>query len=230
MAQKLKIKLCSDIEHGICWFKTMALYEGADYAVLEYPFHVLSIDPGTSGLCIRVEERTSFDEAVTLLYRKYDFSGEKEDSKRQSLANYISLCHCIFEENRPLIMKCKLLLVEEQLQINYNMMRLSSDIISLLLTWFAKVRPAPWIGEIQVNLKSYFLSGKKLKRELVKAMSLKYALQTLTRRGDKNGLNYINSIRGVKAKHDPADTVTQIDAAFRYLFSDVLFDGDIWIN
>lgn len=221
-------KTCAEMGQSVYWFKTASLYDGAQNIALEFPFFILSVDPGTSAFYIRIEERTSLEESKTIVWKGFNFKAEKEENKRQTLANYISRCHYVLEGYKSLILKCSLLLVEEQIQLNYNTCRESTSILSLLLSWFATSNPAPWIGEINVNLKSYFLSGTKKKREELKELSLEYTMRSLTKRGDIEGLNHIKSIKTKKAKFDPSDTLTQIDAVIRYLFGKLIFDGDIW--
>lgn len=180
---------------------------------------VISIDPGTVNLCIRVEERP-FNRNIkyipkTYFYEKIHMKKEELELTEGNENKYYSRFLEIFNANWNLFKTCHIVIMERQLPWNYKAVRISQHILTYFMIHLKDLPQYPLIFEINSTLKSKQLGAKHLNSHAIKSWSVDFARDILVSRNDQFALNILNK-KGAK-KDDLADTVTQIEAFFSYM-------------
>lgn len=196
---------------------------------------IISIDPGTVNLCIRVEER-SIDKNVKYipkpcLYEKIHMAKEDLELSEGNENKYYFKFLEIFNKYWELFKTCHVLIMERQLPFNNKALRISQHILTYFLINMRDLPQLPMIFEINSTLKTKQLGIKGLNSYGVKNWSIEYARKILISRNDQYSLDIINK-KGSK-KDDLADTVTQIEAFFMHIgwpINSEMISNDTYVN
>jgi hypothetical protein len=177
-----------------------------DWSNLSY-IRAVSIDPGRTNLCIRVEDRPlrAPGPIKTLLYQRLSFSKSKETIEETIFTDISSYLLSISDYLLP----AHLVVIERQLQENYPLVRISQHLIS----WFIEhLRDGPGMaliievsGKVKVN--AYGMTS--LNKPALKKWSAETVPGIFERRGDNYSLSVINSS---KKRDDLGDVVLQLEA------------------
>lgn len=171
---------------------------------------ILSIDPGKRNFGIRIESRNLKTHRMeTLLMTDYDIM-----VKGKCTINEIILNLNIFLDTKlDLIKTCNIMIVERQMPINHQAVRISQHVISYLCLHVSNNILLPGIYEIMNKCKHKILDCPNgLKRLDLKKWSVEKATEIMYEWGDQNGLLEIGKY---KKKDDIADTVCQAEALYR---------------
>ena len=189
----------------------------------ENEIFIISIDPGTVNLCIRVERRPALydeeanpNEIKTLFFNKYDlnkyFANENNNND-----TYVLLIDKLDEWIKEFLPIVHIVIIERQLPKNYKAVRISQCLIDYFIFRLKKSNKYPLIIELQPKVKSKELKAPKhLNDRGIKLWSIDEAMSLLKIRGDQYAIDCIESSPKSK-KDDLADTVTQIEAFFSYM-------------
>lgn len=175
---------------------------------------VVSIDPGYRNLAIRVERRPWGNRDLPiepLLFEVVDFGAQREGESWDLHPNILKY----LEKNRRLLETASVVVVERQMAINYNAVRISQ----LLLTYFMMIlrnKPnLPLILELDPKTKGKALGApKSITKPALKKWATEKAREILTARGDVKSINQLNSS---KKKDDLGDTIVQVEALFIHM-------------
>lgn len=156
-----------------------------------------SIDPGIKNCCIRIERRT-FDNGImkvqTLIQIKIDFTltNSNPDINIGLDTIYYINCLSILEPYIPFFITSQYILIESQLPINYDMVRMSQHLITFLMMSVKNKGLKPLIVEIDSRFKSrIFGAPPKMTKPQLKKWAWEYAVSILKARGDNETANMI---------------------------------------
>jgi len=167
---------------------------------------VVSIDPGRSNFCIRVEDRPLVSgNIVPIIYERVTFSNSKDETQDtiySDLSRYLLSKHDILSQAHVVI-------IERQLPVNYPLVRISQHI----LTWFMEyLRDKPNLAvilEVSGDLKKKAYQLTKMTKAEAKKWAATNVPLIFQRRGDTQSLQIINNS---KKKDDLGDVVLQVEA------------------
>lgn len=178
---------------------------------------VLSIDPGITNFGLRIERRpfgSDVWKVHPVEYANTCFKQHKTDTRTNSSSLYRSITEYL-ESLNPNIKSAHLVLIERQLPINYNMVRVSQHIITYLMTVLSSSKINPLILEIDSCGKTSILGAPKLTSTQVKDWSIEKALQLSYIR--KDWTSFMAILNATKNKSDDlADTLVQIESICCY--------------
>jgi hypothetical protein len=201
------------------------------------PLKIISIDPGITHFCLRVEERLGTDTLKTLQFIKTNI-GDRSKLKKKGVSNNMEqnglLGDCCVAQhvderyavafNEPFRVYGRLtrlldeidlsgvhvVVVESQMLINYKMTRLGQHIIGYFIQRSLREQLTPLIVEVEPRLKTMHLKPKPLD---VKKWAVENAREIASRRGDIEGLKLLEQKGKV---NDFADTLVQVEYFFAY--------------
>jgi hypothetical protein len=143
---------------------------------------IMAIDPGIKNCGIRIERRWSSGYVETVMLARINFlisQGPATDTI------YYTNCIKVLSQYLPVMELCQYILIESQLPINYDMVRMSSHIICFLMCNLANKGCKPMICEVDAYFKSRILNAPpKLTKPELKKWCRDYALELLKSRGD----------------------------------------------
>lgn len=164
------------------------LYNGPEVSVFygrpEETFtQIMAIDPGIKncGICIQRIWSSGYVEVV-MLARINFLIGDLPTN------DTIYYTNCIRELRKylPVMELCQYILVESQLPVNYDMVRMSSHIISFLMISLENKGCKPMICEIDAYFKSrIFGAPPKMTKPELKKWTRDFVLKVLEERNDK---------------------------------------------
>lgn len=175
---------------------------------------VLSIDPGVTNFGLRIEKRPFGSDVWKVKVKSYSntcFKDYQTNPETNTSALYRSISEYL-DSFKSKLLKAHLILIERQLPINYNMVRVSQHIISYLITILSKSEIHPLILEIDSSGKTCILGApKKLTPRQVKDWSVEKALQLSYIRKDWHSFYAI--INATRNKTDDlSDVMVQIES------------------
>nr|QBK90015.1 MAG: holliday junction resolvase [Pithovirus LCPAC101] len=130
----------------------------------------------------------------------------------------------ILDHHMKYFMKCHMIIIERQREVNYKMIRCSQHIITYFLIKLRYVDTHPIIYEVSSKLKSKMLDAPpNLTPSQVKKWSVELGQLILQYRGDNKSLDMIEKASKAK-KDDYCDVVVQIEALFKYIGLPTSFD------
>jgi len=192
---------------------------------------IAAIDPGIKNCCIRVERRT-FDNDImkveTLLQIKMDFT-VKNTSDTDIGLDTIYYTHTIdlLEKYIQYFITSQYIIIESQLPINYDMVRMSQHIISFLMIYTKDKGLKPLIIEIDPRFKSrIFGAPLKMTKPELKKWAWEYAVKILKDRNDNETANMILS----STKKDDHGDVICYTEAWWIILTNGLFSPPISAN
>lgn len=167
---------------------------------------IMSIDPGICNLSFRIENinLVTKDRNLILMANCNIKTGENQSvlSPYENATNLLKSCQ---EE----ITACSVILIERQLPINYNAVRISQHVLTYLLLNVPEDENYLVIAEVDPQLKSKYLKCPKgLTSSYIKKWAIEKAIEILTEREDHLSLEVINK---EKKKDDYSDCVLMIE-------------------
>ncbi len=149
---------------------------------------ICAIDVGIRNCGIRIERRwKKADKVETLMLARIDFT---KGAREQTNTVYYSHSVDILTPYLPHFEMCQYILVESQLPINYDAVRMSQHLITFLMMNVANKGVKPMICEIDTYFKSrIFDAPKKMKKPELKKWCRDKALEVLKDRGDMVAYN-----------------------------------------
>jgi hypothetical protein len=149
------------------------------------------IDPGIKNCAVRVAQRKG-DTITTILQTKTSFE------------NYTDVMK-YFIDLRPHLLMCHYIIVESQLRVNYDLIRMSQHIMSTIMLLVMDQGLRPLVIEVDATLKSRMLDAPKgLTKPQLKKWTTHMALRILESRGDHETVKLIQK---AKKKDDHGDVV-----------------------
>lgn len=170
---------------------------------------IAAIDIGVKNTSIAMERRWSSGHVDVVMLLKIDFTiGDRPITDTIYYTNSIE----ILRKYLPYFEMCQYILVESQLPINYDAVRMSQHILTFLMMNLANKGCKPMICEIDTYFKSrIFNAPKKMKKPELKKWCIQYAFDLLEKRGDKATLEMIKSSG---KKDDLCDTLCYCEGWF----------------
>lgn len=178
---------------------------------------VISVDPGITNFCIRVEERGIKDyiPIKTLLFDKMHLRKEEVELTDNLICQYYTTLNNYLDSNLDLFKTCDMVIVEKQLPINYKAVRISQHVITYFMVHLKNISSLPIIFEVDPKLKGRELGASShLNSKGLKAWAVEEATRILQIRNDEYGLEVLR--KNKRKADDLADTVCQIEAFFSY--------------
>lgn len=190
------------------------------------PFYqFVSIDPATDHFAFRIERRWIGGRVEGLVFVKVSFlSGQNSrrtigeigtgrssttQAEATPLISYEDVTAFIEQYNSHYT-TTHFFVIEQQLDINYQCVRLSQHLITYFVELSKRLDNRPLVVEISSKAKSKCLGAPKgMNRNALKEWDVETAYNFLTKRNDSLSLKVIDSFR---KKDDLADTVLQIEA------------------
>jgi len=174
-------------------------------------------DPGISHFAVRIEERNiRRDETIkTLLFEKIGLAKEEQEPDRDNVTKIFTFVQDFLDNHKELFLTCHMILIEKQLPVNYRTVRMSQHVLTYFMILLKNKEPElPMFIEVAPTLKGRELGAGNLNEKGIKQWSVVKAIELLTIREDKKGLEVMNrKIKGRKEKKDDlADCVTTIEA------------------
>ena len=143
---------------------------------------IMAIDPGIKNCGIRIERRWSSGHVETVMLARINFL-TTDETPTDTI--YYSNSIKTFKNYLPIMELCQYILIESQLPINYDMVRMSSHIISYLMSQLANKGCRPLIFEVDTYFKSRILNAPpKMSKPELKKWCRNYALKLLEERKD----------------------------------------------
>lgn len=179
--------------------------------------NILFSDPGVSHFALRIESRNiRRDEPITtLLLEKVGLSKEEQEPDNDNVTKIFTFVQDFLDRHKELFLTCHMILIEKQLPINYRAVRMSQHVLTYFMVLLKNKEPElPMFLEVAPTLKGRELGAGNLNEKGIKQWSVNKAIELLTIREDKKGLEVMNrKIKGRKEKKDDlADCIVTIEA------------------
>lgn len=175
-------------------------------------YRIISIDPGIVNLAVRIEIRKD-QNVYTEILTKHKLKCKNEENIYINLIN-ILLTYENYYKN------CHFIIIEKQVKMNQNMIKLSQHIISFFLMNTRQNIFKPIIIELDSHIKGRLLPKcNKGDHKEIKRYSIQKAMELLMNRNDINGWNILNS---EKKKDDLSDVIVQAEAF--WLFCEEIYN------
>lgn len=177
---------------------------------------IAAIDPAIKNCAVRVEDENK----QTLLQTKFNFVSKDNLSK----TSYYENLNTKFREILPILSKCHFILIESQMPINTEMVRISQAIITFLMSAFSMdplyADNNPVIVELDPKLKSCVVDPtlKSMKKPELKKWAAQKGLDILKENGDEDTFNFVTK---EKKKDDHGDVICYV-----YAWRKMMLDKD----
>jgi hypothetical protein len=165
------------------------------------------IDPGVRNCAVRIANYNIISGKITTVLQKiFDFTktkkGDEERVGRETF-HYTNM-NSVLSEYVDYFIWSHYIVIESQLPINYDLVRMSQHLISFFTHKIADKGYRPLIIEIDAKMKSQPFGAPKMKKPELKKWCRNKAIEILTARGDVETANFIASC---KKADDHGDTV-----------------------
>jgi len=173
---------------------------------------IMAIDPGIKNCGMRIERRWSSGHVETVLLARINFL-QSDEPPTDTI--YYSNSIKILKKYVPIMELCQYIIIESQLPINYDMVRMSTHIISFLMCNLANKGCRPMICEVDCYFKSRILNAPpKMSKPELKKWCRNYALKLLDDRKDTEATGLI---RGQNKADDMGDVVCYCEGWYKAL-------------
>lgn len=170
---------------------------------------IMAIDPGIKNCGVRIERRWSSGHVETVMLAKLNFLISEAPTNTIYYTNAIKVLRTYL----PIMELCQYILIESQLPINYDMVRMSSHIISFLMSQLANKGCRPLIYEVDTYFKSRILNAPpKMAKPELKKWCWEYALRILKERNDTEAYN---AIKNAGKQDDMGDCVCYCEGFYK---------------
>jgi len=181
---------------------------------------ITAIDPAIKNCAIRVERRTLKNNTIiteTLFQGKFDFTIGDNLNYYSNAINFISPYLQYF-------ITSQYILIESQMVINYELVRLSQHLITYLTLYTRDQGLKPLIIEIDSRIKSRLFQAPKMNRVELKKWAVENAIKILTERNDVETLNLL--LKATK-KDDHGDTICYTEAWWKILSGTEIYNAPV---
>jgi hypothetical protein len=154
---------------------------------------IAAIDPGIKNCGVCIERRWSSGYVETVMLARINFLVGDLPT-----ADTIYYTYAIRELRKylPVLELCQYVLIESQLPVNYDMVRMSTHIISFLMMSLENKGCKPMICEVDAYFKSRILNAPpKMKKPELKKWCRDYMLERYKERGDELSHNLLKSAK-----------------------------------
>jgi hypothetical protein len=154
---------------------------------------IAAIDPGIKNCGVCIERRWSSGHVETVMLARINFLVGDLPT-----ADTIYYTYSIRELRKylPVLELCQYILIESQLPVNYDMVRMSSHLITFLMMSLENKGCKPMICEVDAYFKSRILNAPpKLKKPELKKWCRDYMLERYKERGDELSHNLLKSAK-----------------------------------
>jgi hypothetical protein len=173
---------------------------------------IMAIDPGIKNCGIRIERRWSSGHVETVMLARINFL-ISDDAPSDTI--YYTNSIATFKRYIPIMELCQYILIESQLPINYDMVRMSSHIISYLMSQLANKGCRPLIYEVDTYFKSRILNAPpKMTKPELKKWCRNYALKLMEDRKDDETYKLVKNIGKFD---DVSDTICYCEGFYKAL-------------
>jgi len=171
---------------------------------------VVSIDPAKKNMGFRIERRNFGDHRINTIV--WDKMNLVDEDPVQCDFFYLRLT-AYLQQYDDLVKDADLIIIERQLSINYQSVRMSQHVITYYLTKFPQIP----FADIDPHVKGWALSAPPgLGKYALKQWAVEKAYDLLTTRQDEKGLAVLETFRKKKHKLDDlSDALIQIEALFK---------------
>lgn len=170
--------------------------------------NVVSIDPARKNLAFRIERWHTNNVITPIVFTKIDLEENEDVSMYVALLNFLNT-------HKKYLLQTHIMVIEKQLHINYQAVRISQHIITYFMTISQDSELLPSIFELDSKVKGQYLGApKNISEKQLKQWAVTKAVEILTARGDKWSLEVIEN---TKKKDDLSDVVIQVEALFGYI-------------
>lgn len=168
---------------------------------------ITAIDPGIKNCAIRTERRTYKDGKLhvqTLIQSKIDFTYTEDEDNTNDTFYYTQVLDHL-SQFIPYFQTSHYILIESQLPINYDLVRMSQHLITYIMLYIKDQGLRPLIIEIDPKFKSrLFNAPPKMTKDELKKWAWENALKILKEHGDNDTVKVILE---AKKKDDHGDVV-----------------------
>lgn len=172
---------------------------------------ITAIDPGIKNCAIRTERRTNDNNKLivtTLVQSKIDFTYSDDDVSNDTFYYSQVLIH--LEQFIPYFQTSQYIIIESQLPINYDLVRMSQHLITYIMMNIKDKGLKPLIIEIDPKFKSrLFGAPVNMTKDQLKKWAWENAIKILEKRGDTTTADLILNC---KKKDDHGDVVCYTEA------------------
>jgi hypothetical protein len=185
-----------------------------------------SIDPGIYNFAIRIERWHDDGSIETINFSHINFTlnnGNPIPELGKENFYYINCNNTLMQLSEDYLQECQYICIESQLPVAYDMVRLSSHIISALCIYLKDKGNNPLILELDPKLKSRLLGApSRMKKAQLKQWTTDKACEYFIEEGDLDSLEFMRRmIREVKGV-DVGDVKCQLKVIKLLLESGVL--------
>lgn len=162
---------------------------------------IMAIDPGIKNCGICIQRFWSSGAIETVMLTRINFL---ISDLAATDTIYYTNCIRILRQFVPIMELCQYIIIESQLPINYDMVRMSTHIISFLMMSLENKGCKPMICEVDAYFKSrIFKAPPKMTKPELKKWCAEYAMKLLQEQGDTETYNVIAK---ASKKDDLADS------------------------
>lgn len=183
---------------------------------------IISIDPGTKHLAIRIEKRILVEletekfnghNVITEYMKIFNLSPYTEDEFKVS--RLLGAIYIALDSLSSYFNQLHIVIIEKQMVHNPKMLKMATAIHMYFVCKLRDLPLLPLIISLDPKVKTRFLlapSDIKGRYHQTKAWGIQKALKILKVRGDTNAIDMITNCKGVNKKDDLADTIIQSEA------------------
>jgi len=178
-------------------------------------YQILSIDPGKiKNFSYRIERRYHNGKIVPIVFDKNDFESITQEGETTINNSYQVLTEFLNKYSK-FYDDCHFFIIEKQLPINYQAVRVSQHVISYFSIILYNKSLLPAIIEVDSRLKGKYLGAPKgIGDKQLKTWSIEKGRYLLTLRNDTFSLQVLDHFKN--KQDDLCDTVCQIEALMVY--------------
>lgn len=183
---------------------------------------VISVDPGLTNFCIRVEERPYQVEMCDdytikpLLYEKLKLKRDEIGLDQHQQSHHYTYLINFLDQHLDVFKTCHMMIIERQMPFNYKATRIAQHVISYMMINCRNLATSFLIFEVDSKLKGRELgAGSNLNDRGIKQWAVEVAHEILGLRHDDWSLKVL--AKSKKKQDDLADTVCQAEALFKHM-------------
>jgi hypothetical protein len=175
-----------------------------------------SIDPAIYNFALRVERWYPDGKIETIFFSHTNFT-ISDDKKVPEVGKenfyYVNSLNILQEFCSKYLEQCHYICIESQLSFAYDMVRISSHIISAMCVYLKDKGNRPLILEIDPKLKTKLLGAPPMrKKKDVKNWCINKAFELFKAENDTESLQFMNRMKATLKADDVGDTKCQLQA------------------
>ena len=172
---------------------------GTAFTVLPNPFYILSVDPGSTNLGIRIEKRFITGKIEAIFFHVLNL---RESEFHEILTSVLN----VLDDMMKWIKKCHIIIIEQQIsKINPKITRVFERMLSYLIVKLERSRLNPKIFELDSKAVKRFFGMPRGKNKKIKEYVAICSEKILERGGDQESLDKLRGLS--KALRNQLDDV-----------------------